>query len=168
MLRRHALPELWLFTDERQSEELLASIKRLPKGRAGVIVRTPAHIERIRAICRARRLMFVVAKSEKRARAVKAGGSHGQHRGSLTAPAHNIRDLIKARRAGAKLVFLSPVFPTRSHPGAPVLTPVRFGLMANRSRLAVGALGGMTAKRFQSMRKLGAVAWGAIDALTRS
>ena len=168
MPRRHALPDLWLFTDNRQGDALWSAIGRLPKGRAGVIVRTSTHFDRIRTICRARRLIFIVAGTAKLARAVKADGFHGRHRGALTAPAHNQREVIQAQRAGVRLIFISPVFPTRSHPGAPALTPVRFGLLANRSNIAVAALGGMTAKRYQSLRKLGAVAWGAVDALTRS
>ena len=168
MPRRHALPDLWLFTDDRQGDALWAAIKSLPKGRAGVVVRTAVDIDQIRAICRARRLLFILAGPEKLARAAKAHGSHGCHRGALTAPAHGRAEVIAAGRNGARLIFLSPVFPTRTHPGARALTPVRFGLIAMRPSSTMAALGGMTAKRYRQMRKLGAVAWGAIDALTKS
>ena len=43
---------------------------------------------------------------------------------------------------GADAVLLSPVFPTRSHPGAPVLGPVRFRLLAR-----AGAHAGHCARR---------------------
>ena len=67
-------------------------------------------------------------------------------------------------RARADLVLLSPVFPTRSHPGAATLGPVRFGSMALGRRVA--ALGGMDAQRFKRLRYLGAYGWAAIDAFT--
>ncbi|MEY5032109.1 MAG: hypothetical protein RL354_1140, partial [Planctomycetota bacterium] len=57
-------------------------------------------------------------------------------------------------RARASAVLLSPVFPTRSHPGAAVLGALRFLLMAQRSPLPVIALGGMT-KRRAARKRLG-------------
>lgn len=166
MPRRHALPPVWLFTDERQGDAVWKAIARLPKGRAGVIVRTPALLNRIKTLCRARRLLCVI--SGPAPRRIGLSGSHGLHVGALTATAHNRRELVKARRVRAKLVFLSPVFPTRTHPGAPALGQVRFGLLAANARVNIAALGGMTAKRFKHMRKFKASGWGAIDALTRS
>jgi len=44
------------------------------------------------------------------------------------ATAHSLRELAEANRAGADGVLLSPAFPTRSHPGACALGPVRFRL----------------------------------------
>ena len=60
------------------------------------------------------------------------------------------RVIAAARRSGADAVMLSPVFPTRSHPGSRALGPLRFRLMAARAGIPVIALGGMnriTAKR---------------------
>jgi len=59
-------------------------------------------------------------------------------------------------------VLLSPVFPTRSHPGGKVLGALRFRLLAARSRLPVLALGGMNARRARALRGFG---WAAIDGL---
>ena len=59
-------------------------------------------------------------------------------------------------------MLISPVFPTRSHPGAPVLGPVRFRLLAARSQVPVIALGGMTLHR---ARTLGVTKWAAIQGL---
>ena len=68
-----------------------------------------------------------------------------------------------AFREGADIVFLSPVFPTQSHPGAPALGPVRFGLMARGAAGPVLALGGMTPQRARRLQPLGAAGFGAID-----
>jgi len=60
-------------------------------------------------------------------------------------------------------VLLSPVFPTRSHPGQPTLGPVRFRLLAARAGLPVIALGGMNRA---TARRLAWPRWAAIDGLS--
>ncbi|MDN3565663.1 thiamine phosphate synthase, partial [Paeniroseomonas aquatica] len=63
----------------------------------------------------------------------------------LTVAAHGRAGLARARRLGATAVILSPVFPTRSHPGAPALGPLRWASLAARAGgRAVVALGGIT------------------------
>ena len=163
------LPSVWLFTDERQGEALWAALERLPRG-AGVVFRhykTPdraALARRVRTICRRRGLMFVVAGPPSLARAWRADGAHGRFPGTLTAPAHGMTELVAARRGGARLAFLSPLFATRSHPGGRPLGRLRFGALARRAPLPVAALGGMTARRARQLAALGGSGWGAIDA----
>ncbi|MDB5717976.1 MAG: thiamine monophosphate synthase, partial [Sphingomonas bacterium] len=79
--------------------------------------------------------------------------------------AHDRRAAITALRDGADLVLLSPVVPTRSHPGGKTLGPVRFGLMA-RGLTRVVALGGMDQHRARRLARLGSYGWAAIDALS--
>jgi thiamine-phosphate pyrophosphorylase len=76
--------------------------------------------------------------------------------------AHSLREVAVARRARADAIVLSPVFPTRSHPGATALGPLRFRLLATRAGTPVIALGGMDARR---ARRIGARRWAAIDGL---
>jgi thiamine-phosphate pyrophosphorylase len=61
-------------------------------------------------------------------------------------------------------VLVSPVFATRSHPGARGLGPLRFGMLAQRAGLPLIALGGMDRRRFARLAPLGAHGWAAIDA----
>lgn len=170
MRARHAkLPAVWLFTDERQRESLWDALERLPRG-AGVVFRhyhsaeRAALARRVRAVCRRRGMLFVVAGPPRLARAWGADGAHGRGHGAFTAPARGARELVAARRAGVRLAFLSPVFATRSHPGARPLGPSRFGLLAQQAGLPVAALGGVTPRAARRLRALGAVGWGAIDA----
>jgi thiamine-phosphate pyrophosphorylase len=166
MHRRQPLPRLWLMTDERQGETLFAAIARLPAG-AGIVFRhyslaapeRRALWQRVRAAARGRRLTLVVAG----ATLPGADGAHNRPgRGLRTASAHNLREIRAAERAGAHLIFLSPVYPTRSHPGAPALGPSRFALLAHQSKLPVIALGGMNADKARSLG--GAYGWAGIDA----
>lgn len=172
--RHHPLPFVWLMTDERLGDDLWSALAALPKGRAGIVFRHYATPERdrrmlfeaVRRIARVRRLMLILADTPRRARGWRAQGSHGRHHGALTAPAHSARELRAAERAGAALIFLSPVFATRSHAGAQPLGRVRFGLIAQQARRPIIALGGMTQARFAPLKSEKIFGWAAIDGLT--
>ncbi|HUD92216.1 thiamine phosphate synthase [Sphingobium sp.] len=185
MHRRHRkkLPGLWLITDERVPDDaLLAAAMRLPRGRAGILFRhyrTEAHARRnlfdaLRAIARRRRLVLLIAGDRRDAAAWKADGWHGRgckrlHRRMIrSAPAHDVREIVAAGRAGADMLLLSPLFPTRSHPGAPALGRTRFAALARRADGAVMALGGVKAVHRKMLRGIGADGWAAIDGLMRA
>jgi thiamine-phosphate pyrophosphorylase len=179
------LPRLWLFTDDQRLPDPRASVACLPRGRAGVVLRhdnDPARAglgRDIARICRTRRLVLVVAGDARLAAALKAGvhlrGGYWpgpiRPQGLTTSSAHSIQDLLRARRAGAGLVFLSPAFATASHAGAIGLGPLRWAAMARRgapSSSALAALGGVdggTVKRlparlFQAVGAIGALSAG--------
>lgn len=174
MRRRHHLPSLWLFTDPRMGERLWDAIARLPDG-SGIVFRHYDHprraelAARVAAIARRKHHMLVIAGDARLARRVGAAGTHLPARGPVmagvvTAAAHGRAGIVRARRAGAVLVFVSPVFKTRSHGDAAGLGPLRFGLMVRGTNIDVAALGGMTAQRFHRLQSLGSSGWGAIDA----
>lgn len=169
MRRRHPIPQLWLFTDERIGAALWQALARLPAG-AGVVFRhyglpiaeRRRLLRRIARIARARRLVVLAAGG--------LDGPDGVHnarrrgRGLLGRSAHSRREALAAVRAGADVLFVSPVYPTRSHSGAPVLGRVRLGQIARGLPVPVIALGGMTPERFKTLRSLGIHGWAAIDA----
>jgi thiamine-phosphate pyrophosphorylase len=117
---------------------------------------------RIRKIARRKRLALVAAGGRFR----HTDGIHNGHGATTlaTASAHNLVEVRAAERRGARLVFLSPVFATRSHPGAVPLGRIRFGLIARQARIPVIALGGMDARLWRSLKALGAYGWAGIDA----
>jgi thiamine-phosphate pyrophosphorylase len=107
----------------------------------------------------------ILSGSPTEARRWGADGSYGKplrSPGLRLVTAHSLREIAAARRAKAHAIVLSPVFATRSHPGAARLGPIRFRLLAARAGVPVIALGGMTA---QCARRLGALHWAAIDGL---
>ncbi|TVV76842.1 thiamine phosphate synthase [Sphingomonas solaris] len=171
-LSKRPLPTRWLMTDERLGEALWSALARLPRG-AGVVFRhyatpMPARrvlFDRVRAITRRRRLVLVLAGPPRQALAWGADGAHGRppHRAPArllrTVPVHGARELAAAR--GADLLFVSPVFATRSHPGAATLGPLGLARLARRATAPVVALGGMSEARW---RRLGVHGWAAIDA----
>ncbi|MFN3864981.1 MAG: thiamine phosphate synthase [Erythrobacter sp.] len=176
MTQIKTLPGLWLISDARNDAGLARALARLPRG-SGFIYRhyhlpDPSRFARfctLRRIARARGHLVILADSALTARAWGADGIYGSPR-SLTprraglihlATAHDLAELGLATRLRADAALLSPVFPTRSHPGRAVLGPVRFRLLARQARLPVIALGGMNAHR---ARSLGWPRWAAIDA----
>ena len=79
--------------------------------------------------------------------------------------AHDAREAMAARRGRADMVFVSPLFPTRSHPGAASLGRARFAALARQADGPVMALGGVKPLHQRMLRGIGAHGWAAIDGL---
>ena len=109
---------------------------------------------------------LLLAGSPTLARSWGADGTHGRHRGSVTAPVHNLRELREAEWLGARLLFVSPVFATRSHAGAKGIGRLGLARLVHQTDRPVVALGGMTHARFKALRKTGVWGWAAIDGLS--
>ena len=174
------LPPLWLFTDAARLPDPRPAVARLPKGLAGVVLRHDAAADRaqlgrdLARLCRARRLLLVVARDVRLAAALRAGvhlragrwsGSVRPRRGPVTSSAHDGAELVRARRAGATLAFLSPCFPTASHPDAAWLGPRRWARLARDAGIAVAALGGIDGGSVRRLPSALCAAAGAIGAL---
>jgi thiamine-phosphate pyrophosphorylase len=166
MRRRQPLPRLWLMTDERQGDGLFDAMRRLPRG-AGIVFRhyslaaaeRRALFESVLALARRRGLLLVAGGPG----LTGADGAHNRRAPGLrTFSAHNLRQIRAAERRRADLVFLSPVFATRSHPGGRILGRRRFARLVRQTPVAVIALGGVDEIRFRGLR--GAYGWAAIDA----
>jgi len=174
---RQTLPRLWLLSDERNDAGLEHALKRLPPG-SGFIFRhyhlppaeRAARWFALLRVARARGHLAILSDSALTAREWGADGIYGPPRALYPtsrlvtlATAHSLREIADANRVRADAVLLSPVFPTRSHPGAPPLGPLRFRLLAGHARMPVIALGGMTPR---SAGRLAWPRWAAIDGLS--
>lgn len=170
---RHSLPRVWLVTDERQGERVVEAVGRLPV-RAGILFRhyslpqptRRALFDRVAAAARPRGATILLAGTARLAWEWGADGWHGwdEARGLRSASVHNLRELRRAEAGGAALLFVSPVYPTRSHPGAATLGPRRFALLSARARRPVIALGGVRQENAPKLLRLGAHGWAAVDA----
>ena len=172
-------PKMWLMTDPRFGDDLLPAIRRLPFG-SGVIFRHQ-HLEpearrkmfgQVRRVCRQRGHMLILAGPEGDALRWRADGFHlraGVSRSPKprSAPVHNYAELREALRNGTDLVFISPLFPTASHPDGKALGRLGFNALAKHAgKAAVIALGGMDRPRTLNPRL--AQGWAAIDALRKN
>jgi len=59
------------------------------------------------------------------------------------------------------MAFLSPLFPTASHPGASALGPLKWAKLARNARLPLAALGGISGQNLRRVPRM-AVAIGGI------
>lgn len=166
-------------TDERiGTDALMKALHHLPRG-AGVVFRhyglkrkaRRRLFDNVRAVTRRRRLLLLLAGEARTARAWQADGWHGRSKGPATlihsAPAHSVPEMRIAEQSGADILFVSPVFPTRSHPGAPTLGRVRFAMLVRHAKRPVIALGGMTKRRWKGLALTSAIGWAAVDGLMR-
>ena len=75
---------------------------------------------------------------------------------------HDVRELRRA--ACVPLLFVSPLFPTASHPDWMPMQRMRAAALVRLARTPVIALGGMDEARFRRIRRLGFSGWAGIDA----
>ncbi len=170
-------PKIWLVSDARNDAVLEAALARLPRGSGFLFRHTHlppaerrARFERLRRLALARGHWVALSGDVRIARRWGADAAYGSARLLARGPAlprlaavHSLREIGAARRARANAILLSPVFATRSHPGASTLGPIRFHLLAARACVPVIALGGMTAAK---ARRLRCARWAAIDGLS--
>ncbi|MCL6730931.1 thiamine phosphate synthase [Sphingomonas hankyongi] len=169
------LPRLWLMTDERMGNRLWEAIERLPAGEAGIVFRHYATEKTVRGrlaaqvaeCCRKRDLALGLGSDAALAHEVGADFIHNAPEPAgtlrLSKSVHSIEDAIRARAQRAALVFISPVFATRSHPGREPLGPDAAVAIAAAAGLPAIAMGGMNAQRFAPLQ--GAFhGWAGIDA----
>lgn len=180
MSSRQTLPLLWLFSDARNDAALEGALARLPHG-SGFVFRhyhlagpeRRARFDQLAALARAHGHTVVLAGDAANGAKWGAGwgadGVYGsvariasQAGGLRLGTAHDGDELQAANQAQLDGVFLSPVFPTRTHPGAGVLGIHGFTVLAQQALVPVIALGGMTA---EGARALNWPRWGAIDGL---
>ena len=166
-----ALPfALALMTDEAAQPDLVSSVERLPRGAPVLIVlrhyRTP-RAERAALAAAAHR----AARARGHALVVAGGGGDGGHNarrpgarrpgargrrlgegGLVSVSVHTLAEHGRKRGMSPALALVSPVFPTRSHPGAPALGVARAAALARALPLPAFALGGLDARGAARLR----------------
>lgn len=180
------VPSLMLLTDGARLPDPLPVVATLPPG-SWVILRHYGTDNRDRLgeqlakLCKARRLLFSVAGDYALALRLKAGLHLPQAMAAiagpkiriygrsapLTAAAHDRKALRQAAKIGCWAALLSPVFPTQSHPGAPVLGQLRFRKLSRSSRIPVFALGGVTVQTIGHLSGSNAAGIATVSGLSR-
>ena len=145
MPRRQTAPRQWFVLVD---ETGMQPVKQIPRG-SGVLLLKPlaaASMRRLRQIARHRRLTVV--------------------REGLGAAArvHDSRELRRALSARTPLIFLSPLHRTASHPDWEPLPRMRAAALVRLGGRKLLALGGMDARKFERVRRLGFQGWAGISA----
>lgn len=180
--------DMALFTDERAGDplDIVQELPTLPGVRLAVILRhydTPDRgrmAQDLSRLCRQRRFHLLIGADAALAAHVGASGVHfpesqmawiagirqARKDWVLSAACHDAAGLFRASKAGATVAFLSPVFPTASHPGAPTHGALRAHALAAAAGLPVMALGGITGKTAGKIKPGLFAGFGSIDGLS--
>ena len=174
--RQRDWPRAWLMTDERMGDRLWTAIDRMPIKHSGIVFRHYSLPEDVRAtlarriadICHRRSLALAVAGNEDLALTSGADLVHNPAETPLRLPfsrsVHSIDEAEAARSAGAAIVFVSPVYPTSSHPDAKPLGRPLARRIAQAAGVPAIALGGMDASKYARLQRDGFYGWAGIDA----
>ena len=144
MRRGQTFPETWLIIADPADRSAIESAKRLPAG-AGVLLLQPIARQDERRL--RRRGLIIVLEGR-----------------TTAARVHNLRELRRALLARTPMIFLSPIYPTKSLPEWRGLPRMRAAALARLGRRRLFALGGMDARRFARIERLGFQGWAGISA----
>ena len=125
--------------------------------------------ERLREICRIKRLLFLVAGDGRLAATLSANGLHLRETQILEIPswrtrypnwlitvaAHSRKAVLKAGNAGAHAALISPIFKTDSHPDAKPLGITKLRRLVALSPIPLYALGGLNPKNQAQLTNIG-------------
>ncbi len=172
------------FTDPLRTLAHTLTAARLPKG-CGVVFRAfgaADAIEQGRAlarVCRQGRLTLLVGADPALAARLNADGVHLPQRLAgraglvrslrtrflVTAAAHDLPAALRARRAGAQALVISPVFASNSPSAGRAMGPRALARLARAAGIPVYALGGVNASTARALKRTGAVGLAAVEAL---
>ena len=159
-------PTAWLMTDARLGDQLWAILARMPAG-SGVVLGNLALGEEVARICGERRLVLSVTRDVSLAGRLGATLVHNPASPTALPFSLSVHDEAEARQAKADvaaLIFVSPIYPTRSHPGAATLGIDEAQRLAKLAGVPAIALGGMNEAKFDALRSRGFTGWAGIDA----
>jgi thiamine-phosphate pyrophosphorylase len=169
-------PEAWLLTDERMGAAVDAAIARAVAQGAGVIVRhhqsSASERERLARLVKDLAGTLGVSRDVTLARTLDAALVHNPASETPGLPfSLSVHDEVEADAAAkqpAALVFVSPVYATRSHPSAAALGEQAALALARQSGHPAIALGGMDAAKGAALMARGFSGWAGIDCWLRT
>ena len=171
-------------TDPIRTPAVTSTAARLPKG-CGVVFRAFGAADAVQQgralarVCRRRRLMLLVGADPALAARLNADGVHLPQRLAgraglvrslrarflVTAAAHDLPAALRARRAGAQALVISPVFASNSPSAGRAIGPRALARLARAARIPVYALGGVNARTARALGRTSVVGLAAVEAL---
>ena len=145
MRRRQTVPRQWLIIADQGT---IAPAFRLPRG-SGILLLQPLSGRAMRRLRQSARQRSLTIVKEQRGTAKRV---------------HNVRELRGALLARTPLILLSPLYPTSSHPGWKPIPRMRAAALARLGERKLLALGGMDARKYALVKRLGFRGWAGISA----
>ncbi len=169
-----ALPSAWFLTDDNRINKPEDIIKTLPRD-CGVIMRDYRldpiqrrnRAETIASQCQQDKRPFLIAGDPDLAKAVAANGVHLSEKilyrfdlddmpdyWMITASCHGLSSLSHLNHPRLSALFVSPIFPTKSHIGETTLGLAGLEDIARASHKPIYALGGVTRENFKQLNHI--------------
>jgi thiamine-phosphate pyrophosphorylase len=165
------MPALVLLTDDERLPDPARALAVLPRGSLVIVraregARRSALADLLARSVRARGIAWLIADDAPLACRAGADGVHfperkialiGHWRARrpgwfITCAAHSPGSCLRAARAGADAVLLSPVFATASHPGRRPIGNIRIRRIARAVSIPIYALGGIDSRTALQLR----------------
>jgi thiamine-phosphate pyrophosphorylase len=148
MRRQRPCATQWLIVDRGPREDFWQAVRKLPRA-SGVLVLPHLGQTDRRRLRRWANLKHLTLAYEDEGAAARV---------------HNLNELRRACITGVPMIFLSPMFRTRSHPDWNPLPRMRAATLARIGNRPAIALGGMNERRFRILQGLGFVGWAGVSA----
>jgi len=181
------LPPLIFITDRQRQPHPEVVASNLPKGSA-VLFRDYGLLNRkllgkkLKALCREKQLIFLVAGNGGLAHNLSADGIHLSEihiqevpywrtthpNWLITVAAHSEKAVQKAARAGAHAALVSPIFETQSHPQAKPLGASRLRRIVASYPIPIYALGGVNTRTQTLLGNIGLCGLAGISSFDQS
>lgn len=170
---KRALPCVFWFADDDRPQDLGALFPALPRG-SGLILRSRGALAPLKHKVHAARpwryqhSVFVTGRPDYRAEGlhIREGERPGpalprlKKRFFITVLCHSLPSLIRQNKRAVHGIFVSPIFPTNSHPGAKPLGLYTLRKMMRVSQKPLIALGGVNAKTGRLLPR--GMGWGSV------
>lgn len=191
------LPISVFFTDRKKISNLEATIKHLPKNSA-IIIREydlnknerEIYAKKIIKIAKDLGFKILIGKDFELAKKLKADGVHFSDFDKLpikifkqinftrnfifSFSCHSLKSILKAKKKGFNMIFISPIFKTNSHINAKTIglrNLAKITLKTKNSaycQVPIYALGGINYQNISAIRKLNLSGFGAINLFLRN
>ena len=170
-----AWPTAWLMTDERMGEALGPALARAAGAGAGIVIRhyrsSPQVRRSIAAEVQRLSALLAIARDVALAEEMEAALVHNPQEPTalpFSLSVHNENEARAAARRMPALVFVSPVYPTRSHPHSAALGEEAATALARLAGRPAIALGGMDDARGKALMAGRWAGWAGIDCWLRT
>lgn len=164
---RYALPTAWFFTDLTSVPNPVDVIKSLPSD-IGVVIRDyrlkdrATYAAEIVILCQAQSRPVLIGADASLALQLNANGVHWPRWAKVkpypglfqSYAVHNAHELLRAKKCRADIIFLSPIFKTKSHVGERPMGLPRLRRYVRRTSIPAYALGGIDARTLRRLRGL--------------
>ena len=190
--KQNQLPVSVFFTDRKKIYDLENTIKSLPKNSA-IIIREydleqkdrEIFARKIKDLTNSRNIRIIVGKDLVLAIKIKADGLHFSDLDHLplqflerkkfkkkfifSFACHSFKSVLKAQKLKADMIFISPIFPTKSHLNTQALGIKNLAKISFKTKSSsyvspsLYALGGINSQNLLSVRKLGISGFAAIS-----